>query len=215
MQSGTDTIPKRYTYIIGIDEAGRGPVAGPVSVGLVMMRIKDIERVMTLLPTVRDSKKIPHTVRDAIREKSRVLEQRGLVVGRVVLSSAWTVDSDGISSCIKHAIHEGINELVHFTGINPRKIFIQLDGSLHAPGMFDQQTIVKGDDIMFAIALASIYAKTTRDTVMVHYASQYSKYDFDQHKGYGTKKHMEYIRAHGLSDIHRRSFLKKQCAQAC
>lgn len=209
IKTGLDHIPKRYTWIIGIDEAGRGPVAGPLCVGLVMMRRKNVDDLYESLPTVRDSKRLSPGKREDIIKQARGFEISGHLFARTVLTDAATIDEEGISPCIYHAICEGIEELLDFAGVNPKTVYVYLDGALHAPRLYRQQTVIKGDDKIFAIALASIYAKVTRDQVMEQYDIRYPAYGFYNHKGYGTVEHMKNIREYGLCPIHRKSFLKK------
>ena len=211
--AGVDHVPKRCTWIIGIDEAGRGPVAGPLSVGLVMIKRSAIVNLTDSMPLVRDSKKLSAPKREQVMQDARELESRGKFFARTILSSAHHVDELGTSHCLHSSIAEGIEELIEYVGCDPKTVFIQLDGSLKAPAMYRQQTFTGGDNKYFAISLASIYAKTTRDGVMEQYDIKYPQYNFYTHKGYGTAEHMKNIKQHGMCPIHRRSFLKKlQCA---
>jgi ribonuclease HII len=188
-------------WIVGVDEAGRGPLAGPVTVGLVKIPA-DFD--WELVPGVRDSKKISEKKREVIYK--RVLE---LYVAKklsyVVKSvSAASIDSKGIAPAIRRSIAAGIGDLE----CDPGDTFIKLDGSLHAPIVFEQETIIKGDDKEMVIGLASIMAKVTRDRYMVEQDAKYPVYGLAQHKGYGTKAHMEAIAENGFSPIHRQSYCK-------
>ena len=117
---------------------------------------------------------------------------------------ASEIDSIGISPCIKKAIREILLELK----INPDDVEVRLDGSLSAPPEFKfQTTIIKGDEKEPVISAASIVAKVTRDKMMNEYGITYPAYGFEGHKGYGTAKHMQAIREHGMSPIHRRTFI--------
>lgn len=209
MKNGLEHIPKRCTWIIGVDEAGRGPVAGPLSVGIVMMRRSNAEDLLETLSRVRDSKRLSPGKREDIMQEARALEVSGHLFARTILTDAVAVDERGISRCLYDSIQEGIDELLEFTGVNPKSVFVYLDGSLSAPKHLRQQTVIKGDDKIFAIALASIYAKVVRDQVMEQYDIRYPAYGFYNHKGYGTKEHMDNIKTYGLSPIHRKSYLKK------
>ena len=161
------------------------------------------------MPEVRDSKKLSPTKREHILIDARAREVSGGLFARTILTDAHTLDTDGLSLCLYRSIEEGIVELLEFVGVNPKSVFVLLDGSLKAPPQYKQQTIIKGDDKIFSIALASVYAKVTRDQVMEQYDIRYPKYNFFQHKGYGTVEHMKNIKKFGLSPIHRRSFLTK------
>ena len=209
LKTGLDHIPKRYTWIVGVDEAGRGPVAGPLGVGLVMMRRSEVENLWRSLDRVRDSKRLSPGKREDILRQARDLETSGSLFARTILTHALIVDKKGLSTCLREAISEGLDELVAFTGAKPKSVFIYLDGALGAPRGYRQQTVVRGDGSIFAIALASIYAKVARDQVMEQYDLLYPAYGFYQHKGYGTLEHFRHIRSHGLCPIHRRTFLKK------
>ncbi|MFW0871198.1 MAG: ribonuclease HII [Patescibacteria group bacterium] len=206
---GLDHIPKRVSWIIGIDEAGRGPVAGPLTVGLVMIKRTHIEEVQTKLPLVRDSKKLSPRKRESVIEDAIDLEKSSTIIVRTIFTDACVIDTQGISQCLYQSIEEGLQELIEYTSVDRKSIFVYLDGSLKAPQGYRQQTVTGGDNKIFSIALASIYAKVARDKVMEQYDIRYPAYDFYAHKGYGTVAHMKNIKTHGLCPIHRRSFLKK------
>jgi ribonuclease HII len=132
---------------------------------------------------------------------------------RTIFTDAQTIDEQGVGQCLYSAIQEGLDELIEYTGIDPKSVFVYLDGALKAPRSFRQQTVKGGDNKIFSIALASIYAKVSRDKVMEQYDIRYPAYDFYSHKGYGTVAHMKSIKVHGPCPIHRRSFLKKVLAK--
>ena len=207
--AGVDHIPKRCRWVIGIDEAGRGPLAGPLSVGLVMMRRKTVQDILEQMPLVKDSKKISAPKRDQIMAQARDFEVQGKVYARTILSAAYAIDDLGTSQCLRDSIAEGIEELIEFVGCTHKDVFILLDGALKAPAQYRQQTYVGGDNKYFPISLASIYAKTTRDGVMEQYDIKYPQYNFYAHKGYGTKEHLSMIAKHGTCPIHKQTFLKK------
>jgi ribonuclease HII len=189
-------------YLIGIDEAGRGPLAGPVSVGAVCLP-QDFNT--ELLVGVRDSKKLSPQARDDWFTKLTHWEQEGLLHFHVALVSAQIIDTKGIT----HAIKQGLEECLDILDIHHDDCMILLDGSLHAPERFKlQQTIIKGDDIEPIISLASIAAKVTRDRYIIKIAEKYPQYGFEIHKGYGTKAHRDKIKKFGPCKIHRKSFLK-------
>ena len=186
---------------VGIDEAGRGPLAGPVAVGLV--RIPTGFDLRDVFPRLNDSKKLSEKVRE---ELFGLLEER-VVLGdlsyAVVLRDASTIDAQGIAVVIRDAIAEGLSELLP----EPGAATVMLDGALRAPALYTQETIIKGDSRIPSIMLASIAAKVTRDRYMETMAKEYPQYQFERHKGYGTKLHQELLRTHGLCAIHRRSFI--------
>lgn len=190
-------------YIIGIDEAGRGPLAGPVAVGVVAAGV-DFD--WGLVEGVRDSKKLSEKKREKVFE--RVLELQRLSVLRfaVSISSSAYIDAYGIVPAIKRALNEALVRLE----IAPNDCHVLLDGGLSAPAQYvHQETIIRGDDTEPIISLASIMAKVTRDRLMKRLSPKYPSYDFHVHKGYGTASHMSVIMRCGLSNIHRATFCSK------
>ncbi len=191
-------------YLIGIDEAGRGPLAGPVTVGVVSL---PINFDWNLLPGVGDSKKISPEKREILFKQASRLRREGVLDFQVASSSHLIIDNKGIVYAIERAMKHGLDKLQ----LEPGICQVLLDGALRAPHKFiNQQTIIKGDATEPAIGLASILAKVTRDRYMAKIAQnhQFLPYDFATHKGYGTKKHCVSIRQYGLSDIHRKSFCR-------
>jgi len=193
----------KITHIIGIDEAGRGPLAGPVAIGIACISV-DFD--WNLIPGVGDSKKVSPKNREAIFRRAQSLKKQGILNFVVVQISAPTIDRIGITKAVSLGITRGLLKL----DMNPKSVDIRLDGLLHAPEEYmHQETIIKGDAKEKVIGLASICAKVTRDRTMVRLARDYPEYKFDVHKGYGTKAHISAIQKHGLSKIHRRSFTKR------
>lgn len=189
---------KRKT--VGIDEAGRGPLAGPFSVGLVL--IKNDRRLD--LFGLRDSKKLSESNREKWFLKIKEWESKGLITTAHVFVSAKIIDKKGLAYVSRYAV----KKLLDKASINPKDARVFLDAGLHAPKEFVQESIVKGDEKIAAISLASIIAKVKRDHFMVRVSKRYPSYQFDVHKGYGTKKHIALIRTEGVTDLHRRVFLK-------
>ena len=188
-------------WIVGVDEAGRGPLAGPVTVGLVKIPA-DFD--WELVSGVRDSKKISEKKREVIYKRVLELHIQKKLSYVVKSVSAKSIDSKGIAPEIRRSIEAGIADLE----CDPADTYIKLDGSLHAPAVYEQETIIKGDDKEMVIGLASIMAKVTRDHYMVEQDMIYPKYGLAQHKGYGTKAHMAAIAEHGFTPIHRQSYCK-------
>lgn len=190
---------------IGIDEVGRGPIAGPVAVGAFLVLEdslkEDIEKFGVPL---RDSKQLSSVQREAWYKEIERWQEEGKCDFSVVMVPASEIDSHGISKAIKRALAETL-EMIECDNSH----LILLDGALHAPNRFVQQiTIIKGDEKEPVISLASIVAKVTRDRHMVKLHERYPEYGFDQHKGYGTEEHYLAIKKHGLTPLHRKSFLK-------
>ena len=190
--------------IIGIDEAGRGPLAGPVSVGVVCVP-PDFD--WGVLPGVNDSKQLSESAREVLFVAAKQLQKDNQLQYIVAMVSAKVIDRIGIVPAIRLAMKRALVRIDH----DPANVLVKLDGSLAAPDTYlDQETIIKGDSKVKAIALASIMAKVTRDRYMVRKASQtlYAPYDVAQHKGYGTKAHRVAIAKRGLSPEHRKSFCR-------
>ncbi|QQR76729.1 ribonuclease HII [Candidatus Nomurabacteria bacterium] len=194
--------------IFGIDEVGRGPIAGPVAVGVFRLDIENKNFKILVKKTnlkLRDSKKLSHAEREKWFEVIKKWKKEGKCDYKVTLVSAAKIDSIGIVPAIKRALSNSIYKLK----TSDYKIVL-LDGGLKAPKEFARQkTIIKGDEKEPAIALASICAKVTRDRYMDRVSKIYPKYNFYMHKGYGTKAHYEAIYRYGITDIHRKTFLKK------
>ncbi|MDB5189714.1 MAG: rnhB [Parcubacteria group bacterium] len=187
--------------IVGIDEAGRGPLAGPVAVGLV--RAPADFDFLTIFPGLNDSKKMTEKNRERIFELLQERVSIGEISYLVAMPTAEQIDKYGIAVVIRTAIESGLSKLV--TENEPHKVW--LDGSLKAPAQYDQETVIGGDALIPAIMLASVAAKVTRDRLMVELAQEYPVYGFERHKGYGTKAHIAALREHGLSSVHRATFI--------
>ncbi len=126
----------------------------------------------------------------------------------VAFVSPKTIDKIGISKAIAFAVKQIIKKLEKTAKINPKNCFIFLDGALSAPKEYTQKTIIRGDETVPLISAASIIAKVSRDKKMIRLHKKFPQYDFDKHKGYGTKRHYKMLKKHGVSKEHRRSFLK-------
>ncbi|OGF51446.1 ribonuclease HII [Candidatus Giovannonibacteria bacterium RIFCSPLOWO2_02_FULL_43_11b] len=179
-------------YIVGIDEAGRGPLAGPVTVAVVAI----LKNSKIKLPD-RDSKKLSAKKRE---EWFQFFKDNPLLKYSVSSVSHSIIDKRGISYALRLAVRRSIEKLEF------RPKMILLDGSLFAPQEYNQKTIIKGDEKIPIIAAASIVAKVTRDRKMVRLAKKYPKYGFEMHKGYGTLTHRVMLKKYGLCEIHRKSF---------
>ncbi len=193
----------KLKYLIGIDEVGRGPIAGPVAVGAFVFLEK---KASIFFKGVKESKQLSEEKREKWFSKIEEAREMGMVDFSVIFQSEKVIDSKGISFAIKKALELSLGELK----INPKEALVLLDGGLKAPPEYvDQKTIIKGDTKEQVIALASICAKVLRDRKMRKWALKFKGYGFDIHKGYGTRKHYEAIRKYGLTAIHRRSFCRK------
>jgi ribonuclease HII len=188
-------------YIVGVDEAGRGPLAGPVSVGIVCVR-EDFD-LLAAFPGLNDSKKLSEKKREVLFSLLEEQVALGTVRYIVEMADANDIDQKGIAVCIRALVAQGLEKLLP----DPKTGKVYLDGSLHAPPHFEQETVIGGDSLVPAIMLASIAAKVTRDRLVVELAHRYPQYGFEKHKGYGTKTHMDAIRQFGQCEIHRSSFI--------
>ncbi|MCI5050756.1 MAG: ribonuclease HII [Candidatus Pacebacteria bacterium] len=197
---------KNYTYIVGIDEVGRGPLAGPVMVAAFCVPEKSQKKVLEELEGITDSKKLTKKRREDYAAKIKSLEQDGLLKVSISAVSAKLIDQEGIVPAINSAVRSSLKKL----NINPAEVFIYLDGGLRAPASYDQETVIKGDSKIWQIGAASVIAKVLRDRKMIEYAKKYPEYGFEKHKGYGTKLHRENIQKYGICDIHRKSWIKSQ-----
>lgn len=185
-----------YSSVCGCDEAGAGPLAGPVYAAAVILPFG------AELPGLNDSKKLTEKKREAlflvIREQA--------VAWAVARVEAAEIDETDILSARMKAMQLAIDRLT------PAPDFALLDGNRDhgrsAAVTAPHRMIVKGDSLSASIAAASILAKVSRDRYMKEIAAQYPQYEFDRHKGYGTKRHYELLRQYGPSPIHRRTFLK-------
>lgn len=205
-----------YKWLIGIDEAGRGPLAGPVAVGLVLVPA-DFD--WKLIPGVNDSKQLSEKKREAIYARALELASEGRLQYLVEMPTAKAIDKKGIAVVIKEAVASGLqtvlsrhnqHEPVRSKGaLSFSDVLVKLDGGLRAPAEFVlQETIIKGDAKEKVIGLASIMAKVTRDRYMEKIATKpaFSMYEFARHKGYGTAAHRQAIAEHGVSVEHRVSY---------
>ena len=187
--------------MVGIDEVGRGPIAGPVAVGVFLMDKKH----QKLLKGIKDSKALGKKGREIWHKKILELKKQKIVDFKVSYVSSEIIDKKGIAYSIRFAMQKSLSSLK----ISPQKVSVLLDGSLYAPMEYKyQKTIIKGDEKEIVIAAASVVAKISRDALMEKLAKKYPKYPFEKHKGYGTKAHYSRVKKHGFSKIHRRSFLK-------
>ena len=194
-------------YIIGVDEAGRGPLAGPVMAAAVAIMINDkCEELLNL--GVNDSKKLSPKKREEIFE---ILTSHPLVLWSVGEASEKEIDEINILQASLLTMRRAVEKLMDKNDrLERENFFVYIDGREVIPNLTaNQKSIINGDAKVFSIAAASIIAKVTRDRLMLKYAEKYPQYGFEKHKGYGTKQHYEMIEKHGICRIHRKTFLKK------
>jgi len=184
---------KEYKCICGVDEAGRGPLCGPVVAAAVILP-KDAH-----IEGVNDSKKLSEKKREKLFDD---IMNNALAVG-IGMSDVEVIESINILGATKEAMKEAINNL----SIKPD--YALIDGNQDISIDIDRRTVISGDALSQSIAAASIIAKVTRDRLLKKYDEMYPEYGFAKHKGYGTKQHIEAIKEHGLTPIHRPSFCSK------
>ena len=181
------------TYICGVDEAGRGPLAGPVCAAAVILP-RDLE-----IPGLTDSKKLTDKKR---RELFPIIKEQAIAYG-IGFASEQEIDEINILQATFLAMQRAIDQL------EGKADMALIDGNRQKDFGLPAVTVVKGDSLSASIAAASVLAKVTRDDLMLEMAETYPEYGFEIHKGYGTKAHYEALRKYGASPIHRQSFLKK------
>lgn len=179
--------------VCGVDEAGRGPLAGPVCAAAVMLP-RGLE-----IAGLNDSKKLTEKKREALFDE---IKEKAIAYG-VAFASVEEIEELNILNATFLAMNRAINSL----SVSPELALI--DGNRNSGIEMPSRCVIKGDGCCADIAAASILAKVTRDRYMLQMAEQYPGYGFEKHKGYGTKQHYEAIRALGASPIHRMSFLRK------
>lgn len=185
---------KGYSYIAGVDEAGRGPGAGPVVAAAV--RIPDVY-LSTLLGKVKDSKKMtPRSRENMYNVVSRICDYGiGVIDNRII-------DEINILEATKLAMRKAVNDLKFVD-------HVLVDGTVNIKGLdVPQQQVIKGDNLSVSIAAASIIAKVVRDDIMMNLHYVYPVYNWIKNKGYLTKEHIKMIRLYGASEFHRKSFRK-------
>ncbi len=198
-------------YLIGVDEAGRGPLAGPLAVAAVALSHHVQHLVFNKLATglseklpLRDSKKLTALQRERWFRRLRGMRETGDLVFAVALVGPRVIDAAGISAATRLGVRRALSKLA----LDAPRCSVLLDGLLRAPRQFaDQRTLVRGDETEPLIALASIVAKVTRDRFMVRMSRRYPDYGFERHKGYGTAAHYAALEQSGPSPMHRASFL--------
>jgi ribonuclease HII len=190
-------------YIIGIDEVGRGPIAGPVAVGSCVFLTPEAKK---LFRGVKESKQLTEIQREEWFLKICKAQHDGHLDFYVTFQSHKIIDTKGLVFAIRTALYTSLHKLE----IKPTECRVLLDGGLRAPAHFkDQKTIIKGDEKETIIALASICAKVLRDREMREVAKKYPAYKFEDHKGYGTPGHYQVLLRKGITPLHRKSFLRK------
>lgn len=184
---------KGYNLVCGVDEAGRGPLAGPVCAAAVILP-EDLE-----IEGLNDSKKLSEKKREALFP---IIKEKAIAYS-IAFASVEEIEEHNILNATFIAMNRAIE------GLSVKADFALIDGNRVPKGIkIDCETVVKGDSKSASISAASILAKVTRDRLLLEYDEKYPEYNFAKHKGYGTKEHTDAIKKYGPCEIHRPSFLK-------
>lgn len=189
----TNLIKKGYKYVCGVDEVGRGPLAGPVVCAAVIMPVDDI------IDGVDDSKKLTEKKRQKLAEEIK----KKAIAYAICRIEPQIIDEINILQATRLCMKNAIESL----DIKPD--FVLVDGNMTLDTDIPQKYIIKGDSFSYSIGAASIIAKVYRDKLMEEYAVTYPQYSFEKNKGYGTVAHVNAIKQAGICLVHRRSFVKK------
>lgn len=184
---------KGYDLVCGVDEAGRGPLAGPVFAAAVIFPQN------TMIEGLNDSKKLSASKREKLFP---IIQEKALAYG-IASVDEKIIDEINILQATYLAMQNAIKQL------KTTPDYVLVDGNRLPKLSIEAKTIIKGDSLSASIAAASILAKVSRDKFMLEKAKEYPEYGFEKHKGYGTKLHREMLLKYGASDIHRKTFLKK------
>jgi len=186
-----------YQWVAGIDEAGRGPLAGPVVAAAVILPPNYFNS------EIKDSKKLKPAQRESLFE---IIQHEAVAIG-IGITEAEMIDQLNILNATLQTMKEAVLELPSLPDL------LLIDGNHKIPMITPQKAIIKGDALSISIAAASIIAKVTRDRIMEMYHRQYPQYNFHRNKGYGTKEHIAAIKKFGVCKIHRKSFHVKNFRQ--
>ena len=186
-------IAKGYRYIIGVDEVGRGPLAGPVVCAAVVMPLDE----NSLIVGVDDSKKLSAKKREQLAKE---IKNRALCY-QIIEIDEKQIDEMNILQATRLGMKKAVENL-------PQGEVVLTDGNMTLDIALPQQSVVHGDALSYSIGAASIIAKVHRDNLMDEYAKTYPQYAFEKNKGYGTAEHIKGIKEYGLCPIHRRTFTK-------
>ncbi len=186
-----------FSYVAGVDEVGRGALAGPVVAASVIMN----STAEVLINRVKDSKKLAPQQRETLFP---LIHQHALAIGIGMIES-YEIDEINILKATLKAMKSAVEKL------DPAPQIVLVDGKIALSVSIPQRVIVKGDDRVFSIGAASIIAKVTRDRLMAELASRYPLYGFDKNKGYGTSNHLKALSQYGPCELHRKSFQLPVC----
>jgi len=187
-----------FSRVAGVDEAGRGPLAGPVVAAACVCNISPDSEKFPWFLNIYDSKKVSEKIREEIFEFITA-ENSPFHFGISIIDHE-EIDRTNILKATHKAMLTAVENLVFLPD------FVFVDGTEIPELGISQEKVIKGDQKCFSIAAGSILAKVTRDRIMIKYAKEFPEFGFEKHKGYGTAKHLEAIRQHGRCEIHRKTF---------
>ena len=194
---------KGFKRVVGLDEAGRGPLAGPVVAAAVMVKIPNFQLPISKLQIPKDLKKVNDSKKLTAKKREelyKILIKNPFIEWGIGKVSEKVIDKINILQATKLAMQKAINNLK----IKPD--FLILDGNFKINSRIPQKPIIKADQKVFSCSAASIIAKVTRDRIMEKYHKKYPKYGFKKHKGYPTRFHFKMLKKHGPCKIHRKTF---------
>ena len=186
---------KGFRAVAGVDEVGRGPLAGPVVCAAVILPLDEEKRILG----IDDSKKLSAKKREMLSEKIK----QTAICYNIVLVDEKTIDEINILQATRLCMKKAVE------GLKIAPDFVLTDGNMTLDISFPQESIIKGDALVSSIGAASILAKVYRDNLMKEYALLYPEYGFERHAGYGTKAHIDAIKEVGICPIHRKTFVAK------
>jgi ribonuclease HII len=189
---------KGFINVVGVDEAGRGPLAGPVTAGAVMIHSEE-----QIIPLVRDSKKMTANQRESVFGE---IKEKSTAFG-IGIVAAEEIDEIGINKAVWKAMHQALSSIE--LNFKFEISYVLVDGiNTLVLEKYQSERIKGGDLYHYTISAASVLAKVTRDRIMLEESVNYPFYGFDTHVGYGTKSHFEALKEHGPCPLHRKTFLK-------
>lgn len=188
----------QYNTVAGLDEVGRGPLAGPVVTACVVLK-KNLKLTPEFISLIKDSKKISEKRRQEI---FNLIKENKDIVYTIDIQSNKIIDTD--KNILKTTLNSFKNCIFKLKNIPD---LVLIDGNQIIPDIdISQKSIIQGDSKVFSIALASIIAKVTRDNIVIKYTDIYPEYGFEKHKGYGTKQHIDAILKYEVQDVHRKTY---------
>ncbi len=195
-----------YAHLFGLDEAGRGPMAGPLVAAAVCLPLNDLDGLRETLRGVKDSKQMTPRQRVVAAEAIRA---NALAWGIGEVSAREISEVNQMTTVTLLAMRRALDDALRRAEIMPQLLLVDY---YHLPGYDDipQESLKQGENRSLSIAAASVLAKTHRDAKMIEYALQYPEYGFDKHKGYPTRAHTAALRKHGVTEIHRRNYAPVQ-----